>query len=136
MPLRTIQGSKTGLNWPHGVYLDPVSGQIVVTNTGDDSVLFFDKKANGNVAPVRVIQGPATGLDGPTGVVLDKKRNELWVTNWNNHTATVYPRTAEGNVAPLRRIRSAPASTPRATGFGNPGDVLFDSRRGEILIPN
>lgn len=135
-PLRTIQGSQTGLNWPHGVYLDTVSGQIVVTNTGDDSVLFFDKKANGNVAPVRVIRGPTTGLDGPTGVVLDKKRNELWVTNWNNHTATVYPRTAEGNVAPLRRIRSAPASTPRATGFGNPGDVVFDSRRGEILIPN
>jgi len=136
VPLRTIQGSRTGLNWPHGVYLDTASGQIVVANTGEDSILFFDKKAKGNVAPVRVIRGPATGLDGPTQVVLDTKRNELWVTNWDNHTATVYPRTAAGNAAPLRRVRGAPASAPRATGFGNPGDVIFDARRGEILVPN
>ena len=135
-PLRTIQGSKTGLNWPHGIYLDLVSGQIAVANAGDDSVLFFDRKANGDVAPVRAIRGPATGLDGPTQLTIDTKRDELWVTNWDNHTATIYPRTAEGNVAPLRRIRSAPASTPRATGFGNPGDVVFDPKRNEILVPN
>jgi DNA-binding beta-propeller fold protein YncE len=135
-PLRTIQGSKTGLNWPHGVVLDRQSGQIAVANTGDNSILFFDRSANGDVAPVRVIRGPATGLDGPTQLTLDTKRQELWITNWNNHTASVYPRAATGNVAPLRRIRSAPASTPRATGFGNPGDVVFDSKRGEILIPN
>ncbi len=135
-PLRTIQGSKTGLNWPNGIYPDPVSGQIVVANSGDDSILFFDRKANGNAAPVRVIQGPATGLDGPSGVFIDTKRHEVWVTNWNNHTATAYPRTAEGNVAPLRSIRSAPASAPRATGFGNPGDVVFDPTRNEILVPN
>jgi len=135
-PLRTIQGSRTGLNWPHGVVLDRQSGQIAVANTGDNSILFFDRNANGDVAPVRVIRGRATGLDGPTQLTLDTKRQELWITNWNNHTASVYPRAASGNVAPLRRIRSAPASTPRATGFGNPGDVVFDSKRGEILIPN
>jgi DNA-binding beta-propeller fold protein YncE len=135
-PLRTIQGSKTGMNWPHGISLDPVSGQIVVANTGDNSILFFDRIASGNVAPLRVIRGPATKLDGPTGVTIDTKRNELWVTNWDNHTAAVFPRTATGNVAPLRPIRGAPASAPRATGFGNPGDVTFDSKRGEILVPN
>ena len=76
-PLRTIQGSKTGLNWPNGIYLDPASGQIVVANSGDDSILFFDRKANGDVAPVRVIQGPTTGLDGPSGVFIDTKRNQV-----------------------------------------------------------
>ncbi len=136
VPLRTIQGSKTGLNWPNGIYPDPVSGQIVVANSGDDSILFFDRKADGNAAPVRVIKGPATGLDGPSGVSIDTKRHELWVTNWNNHTATVYPRTAEGDVAPLRTIRSAPANAARGTGFGNPGHVEFDPTRKEILVPN
>ncbi|MDA2934560.1 beta-propeller fold lactonase family protein [Acidobacteria bacterium AH-259-D05] len=135
-PVRTIQGSKTRLNWPNGIYLDPLSGQIVVANSGDDSILFFDRNANGDVAPVRVIQGPNTGLDGPSGVFIDTQRNDLWVTNWDNHTATLYPRMAEGDVAPLRTIRGAPANVPRATGFGNPGHVIFDPKRKEILVPD
>jgi len=134
-PLRIIQGPKTKLNWPNGIFMDPIADQIVVANSGDDSILFFDRKAKGNVAPVRVIKGPATGLDGPSGIFIDTKHDELWVTNWDNHTATVYPRTAKGNVAPLRIIRSAPAGT-RATGFGNPGHVVFDPKRKEILVPN
>lgn len=134
-PLRTIQGSKTRLNWPLGIYLDAVSSQIAVVNSGNDSILFFDRKAEGDVAPVRVIQGPATGMDGPSGIFIDTKRNELWVTNWNNHTATVYPRMAEGNVAPLRTIRSAPKGAP-VTGFGNPGAVAYDPKRKQILVPN
>ena len=135
-PVRSIQGSKTRLNWPSGIYPDVVSGQIVVANSGDNSILFFDKNAHGDVAPVRVLKGPSTGLDDPSGVFIDTKRNDLWVTNWDNHTATVYPRTAEGDVAPLRTIRGAPANAPLATGFGNPGHIVFDPKRKEILVPN
>jgi len=115
--------------------LDPVSRQIAVANSGDASVLFFDKNANGDVAPVRMIKGPATGLDGPSGIFIDTKRNEIWVANWDNHTATVYSRTAEGNVAPLRTMRSAPKGKNFA-GFGNIGDVVYDPKRKELLVPN
>jgi DNA-binding beta-propeller fold protein YncE len=134
-PVRAIQGPTTGLNLPLGLYLDSASGQIAVANSGDKSVLFFDKNAKGNAAPVRMIQGPATGLDGPTGIFIDTKRGELWVSNWDNHTATVYARTAEGNAAPLRTMRSAPKGT-RYAGFGNIGDVAFDPKRKQILVPN
>ena len=135
-PVRTIQGPKTMLNWPNGIHLDRGSGQIVVANSGNDSVLFFDRNAHGDIAPVRVLKGPNTGLDGVSGVFIDTKRNDLWVTNWDNHTATVYPRTADGDVAPLRTIRGAPANAPLATGFGNPGHIVFDPKRKEILVPN
>ena len=134
-PARTIQGPKTGLNLPLGIYLDSTSGQLVIANSGGNSILFFESKANGNVAPLRVIKGPATGLDGPTGIFIDTKRDELWATNWDNHTATVYPRTGEGNIAPLRTMRSAPKGN-RFAGFGNIGDVAFDPKRKEILVPN
>lgn len=134
-PARTIQGPKTGLNLPLGIYLDSTSGLLVIANSGGNSILFFESKANGNVAPLRVIKGPATGLDGPTGIFIDTKRDELWATNWDNHTATVYPRTGEGNIAPLRTLRSAPKGN-RFAGFGNIGDVAFDPKRKEILVPN
>jgi DNA-binding beta-propeller fold protein YncE len=104
-------------------------------NSGKDAVLFFDRDAAGDVAPVRAIEGLRTGLSGPSGVFIDTKHDELWVTNWNNHTATVYPRMANGDVAPLRVIRSAPRGAP-AVGLGNPGAVVYDPKRKEILVPN
>ena len=134
-PLRVIQGSKTGLNVPLGIFLDTVSNQLVVANAGGANILFFDVNADGDVAPVRVIGGPLTELAGPTSVVVDKKRNEVWATNWDNHTATVYPRSAEGNVKPLRVIRSAPKDSPRS-GFGSPGTVAYNPKRKELLVPN
>ncbi len=134
-PLRVIEGNKTGLNVPLGLFLDTASNQLVVANAGGNSVLFFDANASGDVAPLRGLGGPRTELAGPTSVVIDNKRNELWVTNWDNHTATVYPRTAQGDVAPLRTLRSAPKGAPD-TGFGRPGTVAYDPKRKEILVPN
>ncbi|MGH2399820.1 MAG: YncE family protein, partial [bacterium] len=134
-PLRTIQGARTLLNLPDGIHRDPVSGEIVVANTGDDSVLFFAKDTAGDVAPVRVLKGRATQLKGPAGVSIDARHNELWVANWDNHVAAVFPRTAQGNVAPLRVLRTAVEDAPLAS-MGRLGAVAFDPKRQEILAPN
>ncbi len=134
-PLRVIQGSRTGLNVPLGIFLDTESNQLVVANAGGDNILFFDANADGDVAPIRAIGGPSTELAGPTSVVIDRKLDEVWATNWDNHTATVYPRTAIGDVEPLRVIRSAPKGSPRS-GFGSPGTVAYNPKRKEILVPN
>src|SRR6267143_593030 len=134
-PLRMIQGPHTLLNLPDGLNRDPVSGEIIVANSGDDSVLFFDKDASGDAAPVRVLKGPATKFKGPAGVSIDAKRNELWVASWDSHIAGVFPRTANGNVAPLRVIRTAPESAPLAS-MGRIGAVAYDPKRKEILAPN
>ena len=134
-PLRVIQGAKTGLNLPMGIFYDTKTRQLLVANAGDDRILFFPVEANGDVAPARTLGGSRTEIDGPTSVVLDQKRDELWVSNWDNHTATVYPRAASGNIAPSRVIRSAPKGAPRS-GFGSPGTVAYNPKRDEILVPN
>ena len=134
-PLRTIQGPHTRLNVAVGITRDPDSGEIVVANSGENSILIFDGNANGDVAPVRVLAGPATNLKGATGVAIDAKHNELWVTSWENHIAAVFPRKAQGNIAPLRMIHSAPKGAPLAT-MGRLGAVAFDPKRQEILAPN
>ncbi len=133
-PLRTIQGPKTRMNVPLGVYRDPVSGEIVVAN-GDDSVLFFAPNANGDVAPVRILKGPRTNLKSPTGLLVDAKNNELWVTSWENHTTNVFPRTAQGDMTPLRVIHSAPKGATLAT-LGRPSGLAYDPKRKQILSPN
>ena len=134
-PLRVIQGTHTQLNLPDGINRDPVSGEIMVANTGDDSILFFDKDATGDASPVRVLKGSATKLKGPVGVAIDPKHNELWVVSWDNHIAAIFPRTAQGNVAPLRVIRTAQEGAPLAN-MGRIGAVAYDPKRNEILAPN
>ena len=134
-PIRTIQGEKTGLNWPMAIDVDRTRNEIAVANDGDSSVRIFRRTDSGNVAPVRVIKGPRTGITGPMGVAYDLKNNEIWVANYGEHAAVVFPITATGNVAPKRILRNAPAGSP-TVGFGNPGAVAYDSKRDEILVPN
>jgi DNA-binding beta-propeller fold protein YncE len=134
-PTRKIQGAQTQLNWPMGMSLDQMHDEIAVANYGTNSILVFHRNANGNVVPLRVIKGDRTGVLGPMGVAIDVKNDELWVTNYRDHTAVVFARTANGNVAPKRVLRNAPAGTP-AVGFGNPGAIAYDSKRGQILVPN
>jgi DNA-binding beta-propeller fold protein YncE len=128
-------GPHTRLNIAVGITRDPANGEIVVANSGDDAILFFDPNASGDTAPLRVLQGPATNLKGATGVAIDTKHNELWVTSWENHIAAVFPRNAQGNMAPLRMIHSAPKGAPLAT-MGRLGAVAYDPKRKEVLMPN
>jgi DNA-binding beta-propeller fold protein YncE len=132
-PRRTIQGPRSLLDWPMGVAVDEVNDEIIVANNGDNSVLIFPRTANGDVPPRRAIRGPLTGVKGPMGVAVAK--GEIWVANFGDHTALVFPRLAAGNVAPRRILRNAPAGK-ETSGFGNPYAVAYDTRRGEILVPN
>jgi DNA-binding beta-propeller fold protein YncE len=132
-PLRTIKGPLTRLDWPMGVAVDEANNEVIVANNGDNSVLVFKRTANGNVQPDRVIRGAATGIKGPMGVSVAK--GEIWVANFGDHTALVFPRLASGNAAPQRIIRNAPAGKD-SSGFGNPYAVAYDTKRGEVLVPN
>ena len=69
------------------------------------------------------------------GVAYDEKHGELWVANYGDHTALVFDINAAGNVEPKRIIRNAPQGTP-TTGFTNASAAAYDSKRGEVLVPN
>jgi DNA-binding beta-propeller fold protein YncE len=135
VPVRVIEGSKTGLDLPMKIFVDSVHNEIFVANSGTSSILVFDRNAKGDVAPIRKIEGPATGLRKPVGLYVDIKNDEVWATSPELHTSTVYRRTASGNAAPLRTLRGAPDGTP-APGIGNPGGIAYDSKRDQLLVPN
>jgi DNA-binding beta-propeller fold protein YncE len=134
-PLRTIEGDSTKLDWPMGIAEDPVHDTIAVANNGDNSILIFDRKRGGNVAPVRAIHGDQTGINRPMGLSVDAKNGEIWVSNYGDHSALAFDSAADGNVTPKRILRSAPAGTA-TPGFGNPMALAYDTKRGEILVPN
>src|SRR5439155_12664080 len=65
-PLRVIQGPKTQMDWPTGIFFDPRSNEIYVANDMGSSILVFNAAASGDVAPVRVLTGPKTMIKYPT----------------------------------------------------------------------
>jgi DNA-binding beta-propeller fold protein YncE len=134
-PLRTIEGPSTQLDWPMGIAEDPAHDTIVVANNGDNSILIFDRQSGGDVAPVRAIRGDRTGINRPMGLAVDSRNGEIWISNYGDHSALAFDSAADGNVAPKRVLRSAPAGTP-SPGFGNPMALAYDTKRGEILVPN
>ena len=134
-PVRVIEGPDTLLNWPSHLALHQERQELFVANDADSSILVFDASAAGNAAPIRVIKGPNTGILHPPGIALDERMNELFVANMGTPQVTVFPATANGDVEPLRVVRGAPVGT-KSLMIGNPGAVGYDSRRGEILVPN
>ena len=134
-PVRIIEGPNTLLNWPAHMALHEERQELFVANDGDSSILVFSASAEGNAAPIRIIKGPSTGIIHSTGIAMDPELGELYVASMGTPSVTVFPVTAEGDVSPLRTIRAAPEDA-RSLMIGNPGAVGYDTRRGEILVPN
>ena len=123
------------MNWPSHMALHTERQELFVANDADSSILIFNASDEGDVAPIRVIAGPNTGIQHPPGIALDQRLDELFVASMGTPSVTVFPVTANGDVEPIRTIRGAPVGT-ESLMIGNPGAVGYDSRRGEILVPN
>ena len=108
-PIRIIQGSKTELTAPGRVTVDPVNNEIYVPR--GDTVLVYDRMANGNVAPKRRLGGPDVGR-ALEAVAIDPINNLLVVASGGPGARTesdthflVFDRTASGNVKPKMSIK-------------------------------
>ncbi|MCS7117947.1 MAG: hypothetical protein NZ957_04075 [Thaumarchaeota archaeon] len=110
-PIRTIQGPRTTLIFPHVVNLDFTRQEILVGDPGRGAVTVFDVNANGDTTPLRSISGPNTGLDYVVGVGVDPENRVMAVASCavgrvpNARTGIfLFDWNANGNVKPLRVI--------------------------------
>jgi len=115
-PLRYIQGDKThirglGVTAAVGkVTVDPEHNEIFIAN-GDNTILVFDRLAQGNVAPKRILGGPDTQLklSGASGtcVRIDPIHNILLVPTGGiaGGRVLIFDRDASGNTPPRAVIQ-------------------------------
>ena len=150
-PLRTIVGSDTQLEDPHGIALDIKNKLIFVSNFGNAHVLpegsrggrriaeaygkfeppsitVYPLDASGNVKPLGIIEGPATMLNWPAHMALHETRQELFVANDADDSILVFRAGDKGNVAPIRMIKGP------NTGIKNPPGIALDVKNGEISV--
>jgi DNA-binding beta-propeller fold protein YncE len=143
-PLRTIEGSKTQLEDPHGISLDTKNGLILVTNHGNaregdtvkygkfepPSITVYPINGNGDVAPLRIIEGPKARLNWPAHLWVDEQRGEFYVANDADDSILVFGINDSGDVAPRRMIRGP------NTQIKNPMGVFVDQKNDELWVSN
>jgi DNA-binding beta-propeller fold protein YncE len=150
-PLRTIAGSDTQLEDPHGIALDTKNKLIFVSNFGNAQVLppgsrggrrvaesygrfdlpsitVYPLDASGNVKPLWIIEGSETKLNWPSHIALHEERQELFVANDADDSILVFRAGDKGNVAPIRMIKGP------NTGIKNPPGIALDVKNGEISV--
>jgi DNA-binding beta-propeller fold protein YncE len=116
-PVRTIEGSNTGLGLTIAVDLDQ-NGNIWVMDYGNSRIAEFDAGADGNVAQIRVIE-PTSDVSNARGLALSPDGSLAWVGNYNNSTIPAFSMTANGSVAPVRKIVGG------STGLSYENDVAL-----------
>ena len=85
-PARIIQGSRTGITNPTGVFADTKNQELWVSNMGNHSATVYRLTASGNVPPLRTIRSAPAGkralaIGNPGAVAYDSKRDEILVPN-------------------------------------------------------
>src|ERR1051326_8750077 len=110
-PIRVIQGPHTQIQGTAGggndrVSVDPANNEIYIPVV-PNSILVFDRMANGDVAPKRVLAGPDTQIRGMASVAVDPVHNLLLANTGN--AMLIFDRTASGNTKP-KAVISGPKS--------------------------
>lgn len=123
-PIAVISGSRTKLDLPSGIAMDPVNGDIYVETLGCGNdclgaVAFYAAGSNGNVKPSGMIAGSNTKLLISGGLTLDPSGN-VYVSN-SNQSITTYAAGSVGNVAPTSIISGS------NTGLGETWQLALDS---------
>jgi hypothetical protein len=105
-PIVQLEGRKTGLGPPEGLFVD-VTGALYVANGISNDVLVFAPGANGDAKPQRVIKGKNTLLNNPTGLWVDAD-GDIFVANGNGTFGGSIVEFAAGatkDAAPIRVIQ-------------------------------
>ena len=122
-PVRYLQGTRTGLQDPHGIALDPKDDVIFVANYGyTHDVAFTDKPKTG--------VNQAGNREGKTNWPLGREFAVPGSGTINPPSITVYARSAAGDAAPLRTIRGPD------TGLNWPTGLAFDPVARELFVAN
>jgi DNA-binding beta-propeller fold protein YncE len=128
-PRRVIEGVNTETEMLTGIYIDPKTLEVYVTN--NDTVNFmpvFSREAVGNAQPDRLLATPHRSW----GIAADELRQELYMTIQSPSAVVVYKKMATGADAPLRILEgdSTELNDPRGIAVDSVNNVLVISTHG------
>jgi len=151
-PTRVLRGGRTmGWRAGNGIAVDPIHNVLVTdgTLTGDnvgwqtayrrgrESILIFDRTANGETKPLRVIRGPNTGIHGirqmqiqPTGGwIIISQITDGGVPEPEGTFVGVWSINDSGDVPPRWKIEGKPSNIMK-----KPRGVALNPKNKELIV--
>ena len=152
-PLRILQGGpKNGWRSASGgIAVDPVHNVLVVVGTilandkvwdspyGNrrESLLIFDRLANGEVKPLRVIRGPKTGMHAIRQIEIQPKDGWIVISQMTSGEIPepegtfvgVWSINDNGDVPPRWKIEGKPSN-----GMKKPHGIALDPKHKEVVV--
>ena len=126
-PTRAIAGERTQIEFQSGIFVDPESGEVFVTNNDTRNKLaVFAQGVNGDVAPVRLLDTP----HGAFGIAVDAAHQEMLITIQHDSAVVAYRKMADGHESPIRVLQG------RHTGVADPHGIALDPRDDVVFIAN
>jgi DNA-binding beta-propeller fold protein YncE len=126
-PKRILAGLETKIEFQCGIYIDPTNGDIyAVNNDTVDTLVIFDRGAQGDVPPTRELYTP----HGTFGIAVDEASQEMFLTLQHDSAMVVFRKYAEGDESPLRLLQGD------LTGLADPHGIALDATNGWIFISN
>ena len=166
-PLRVVKGAQNGWRTGGGIAVDPIHNVLVTDGTlvgeksiakgraaggenGEggrrDTILIFDRLANGEVKPLRTIRGPKTGIQAirqmqlypKNGFIVIAQITDGGIPEPEDAFVGVWSINDSGDVAPRWKIDAKPSNVmkkPRGVAL-NPKDkelIVSDMRLNSVL---
>ncbi|MBF8305195.1 MAG: hypothetical protein HW398_383, partial [Acidobacteria bacterium] len=151
-PTRVLRGGRTmGWRAGNGIAVDPIHNVLVTdgTLTGDnvgwqtayrrgrESILIFDRTANGETKPLRVIRGPNTGIHGirqmqiqPTGGwIIISQITDGGIPEPEGTFVGVWSINDSGDVPPRWKIEGKPSNIMK-----KPRGVALNPKNKELIV--
>ena len=163
-PLRTLRGPKNGWRSGGGVAVDPIHNFLITDgtlidpnrksaergggrgegggdaeeyNTGRNSILIFDRLADGDVKPLRVISGPKTGIKAIRQMQVYPKNGYIVIAQITNGGIPepegafvgVWSVNDNGDVPPRWRIDGKPSNVMK-----KPRGVALNPKNKEVIV--
>jgi hypothetical protein len=151
-PIRVLQGgAKAGWRTGGGIAVDPVHNLLVTDGTvevegqgwrttyrqGRESILIFDRTANGEAKPLRVIRGPNTGIHGirqmqvlpKGGWIVISQITDGGIAEPEGTFVGVWSINDNGDVPPRWKIEGKESNVMK-----KPRGVALDPKHKEVIV--
>jgi YVTN family beta-propeller protein len=122
------------LDGPMGVGFDPMTGHVLVADTGNHRVQIFDAGSFAYLATLGVAGTAGTDnahFDAPASVHLNPATRELYIADTGNHRVQVFGADALGYIATIGVSGVAGADT---THLDEPRDAELDPSSNQIMV--
>jgi hypothetical protein len=129
LPLRTIQGLSTGLDFPSSTVVDTVNNEVWATmNDTSDRGTVYPRTATGNALPLRILDFKTlTPERRAYAMALDTVNSEVAVAIQRGPAVVVFDRVTVG----VLRTLKGPTTT-----MADPHGIAIDTINNEMIVAN